>query len=212
MNHIYEDNMSLYVILHLKIYFLFIVEICADWESGEVMVKQLGSNNSAVDDRELFKGEITRLPITATLYILANEYPHIVKVRKHYSNSPKSVQAKDKSEKKRHLIAEEEEKKPVKKMKTEHKEKLKKLGQNSEEEALSSSLSSLKNSESHSKNGKLKVKQEKISHMLVSPKEEKIEDQEEVNKSRSFIFACLFSLIWFLHHSKNLKIELLNQV
>ncbi|XP_014773495.1 uncharacterized protein F21D5.5 isoform X1 [Octopus bimaculoides] len=62
------------------------LEICADWESGEVLIKQIGSNNSAVDDKELNKGEITRLPNNATLYILTGEYPHIVKIKHHYTN------------------------------------------------------------------------------------------------------------------------------
>lgn len=160
------------------------LEICADWQSGEVMVKQLGSNNSAVDDRELFKGEITRLPMTATLYILANEYPHILKVRKHYSNLSNSLQGKDKSEKKRPLNV-EEEKKPAKKIKIEQKDKPKKLDQNSEKDALPSSRNSLKISESASKNGKLKVKQEKLSHMLVSPKKDEMEDHVEIQKLKT---------------------------
>lgn len=150
------------------------------------MVKQLGSNNSAVDNRELFKGEITRLPITATLYILANEYPHILKVRKHYSNMSNSLLGKDKSEKKRPLNV-EEEKKPAKKIKIEQKDKPKKLDQNSEKDALPSSLNNLKTSESASKNGKLKVKQEKLGHMLVSPKKNEMEDHVEVNQSKIFI-------------------------
>lgn len=66
--------------------FYFAVEVCADWGSGEVLIKQIGSNNSAVDDKELNKGEITRLPNNATLYILSGEYPHIVKVKHHYTN------------------------------------------------------------------------------------------------------------------------------
>ncbi|GAB1597666.1 uncharacterized protein F21D5.5-like [Argonauta hians] len=62
------------------------LEICADWESGEVLIKQIGSNNSAVDNKELNKGEITRLPDNATLYILTGEHPHIVKVKYCYTN------------------------------------------------------------------------------------------------------------------------------
>lgn len=34
----------------------FIVEVTADWASGEVSVKQLGANSSAIDGIELEKG------------------------------------------------------------------------------------------------------------------------------------------------------------
>lgn len=149
------------------------LEICADWESGDVMVKQLGSNNSAVDDRELFKGEITRLPITSTLHILANEYPHVIKVRKHYLNSPNSSQVKDKSVKKRHFDTEEENI-PAKKLKTEHKDRSSNKFKHSEDDSLPNSRSSRKKSESPLNNGKLNSKQEKINPVSSTENEKKI--------------------------------------
>ena len=51
-----------------------------------MIVKQLGSNSSAIDGVELEKGREVKLQTTSTLYVLTGLYPHKIDVIK---SSPK---------------------------------------------------------------------------------------------------------------------------
>lgn len=65
------------------------LEVTVDWASGEVSVKQLGANSSAIDGIELEKDRICKLPKGGTIYLLTGMYPQ--KVEFIYDPSPKST-------------------------------------------------------------------------------------------------------------------------
>lgn len=65
------------------------LEVTADWASGEVSVKQLGANSSAIDGIELEKDRVCKLPEGGTIYLLTGMYPQ--KVEFIYDPSPKST-------------------------------------------------------------------------------------------------------------------------
>ncbi|XP_062616591.1 bifunctional polynucleotide phosphatase/kinase-like [Saccostrea cucullata] len=65
------------------------LEVTADWWTGEVTVKQLGANSSAIDGIELEKDRICKLSADGTIYLLAGLYPQKVKFK--YVRSPKST-------------------------------------------------------------------------------------------------------------------------
>ncbi|XP_061197513.1 bifunctional polynucleotide phosphatase/kinase-like [Saccostrea echinata] len=64
------------------------LEVTADWSTGEVTVKQLGANSSAIDGIELEKDRICKLSVDGTIYLLAGMYPQKVEFK--YMKSPKS--------------------------------------------------------------------------------------------------------------------------
>lgn len=65
------------------------LEVTADWASGEVSVKQLGANSSAIDGIELEKDRVCKLPEGGTIYLLTGMYPQ--KVEFFHDPSPKST-------------------------------------------------------------------------------------------------------------------------
>jgi hypothetical protein len=56
--------------------FLVSVEVQVNWASGEIKVTQLGANTTAIDNRDLKRGETVTMNPDSTLFILKGMYPH----------------------------------------------------------------------------------------------------------------------------------------
>ena len=56
------------------------VELTAKYSEKIVLVKQLGSNSSYINHKEIKQGESGQLHEEEFLYLVQNKYPHVIKV------------------------------------------------------------------------------------------------------------------------------------
>lgn len=98
---------SYLVFYYVKMYGLFLkaffaqicisVEVTANWDTQNILVKQLGTNITSVDGKDLHQGETVHMSPTSTLFVLKGIYPHRIHFRKSSPVAADDTTDKDKS-------------------------------------------------------------------------------------------------------------------